>query len=121
MASFQGLAKDVQAGLMAPYNSWHNRMATLKFVQDIPLNAKDPSYPLVAQTDETLSAFINLPMLLCWGEHDFVFDLDYLKEWQRRFPQAEVYRFPDAGHYILEDVPDKVIPLIREFLLNRPL
>ena len=37
MAPGKKLAKDVKKGLIAPYNSWKNRMATLKFVQDIPL------------------------------------------------------------------------------------
>ncbi|MBT7259741.1 MAG: alpha/beta fold hydrolase, partial [Desulfobacula sp.] len=31
------LAPDVKKGLVEPYNSWKNRIATLKFVQDIPL------------------------------------------------------------------------------------
>jgi haloalkane dehalogenase len=121
MASFKGLSKEVKTGLTAPYNSWQNRMATLKFVQDIPLSAKDPSYSLVKQSDDNLNIFAKLPMLLCWGEHDFVFDLDYLAEWQRRFPQAEVHRFSDAGHYILEDVPKEIVPLVKEFLLRHPL
>ena len=42
-------------------------------------------------------------------------------QWQRRFNQAEVYLFKDAGHYLLEDVPEKVIPLIEEFLEKHPL
>ena len=45
-------------------------------------------------------------MLICWGERDFVFDHHFLAEWRRRFPEAEVHRFPDAGHYVLEDAGD---------------
>jgi haloalkane dehalogenase len=116
MASHRGLARDVKRGLTAPYNCWKNRIATLKFVQDIPLGDKDPSYMLVQQAGEQLHILSKLPMLICWGEHDFVFDAHYLSEWQRRFPDAEVHRFPDAGHYVLEDVPEKIIPLIDRFL-----
>ena len=114
--SYRGLSKDVKAGLIAPYNCWHNRIATLKFVQDIHLTEKNPSYGLVKKLDQNLEIFSNYPMLICWGEHDFVFDMDYLAEWQRRFPDAEVHRFPDAGHYVLEDVPDKITPLVDRFL-----
>lgn len=121
MATYKGLSKEVKAGLTAPYNSWNNRAATLKFVQDIPLKPSDPSYELVKHSDENLNIFENLPMLLCWGEHDFVFDLDYLAEWERRFPRAEVHRFADAGHYILEDVPEKIVPLVKEFLIKYPI
>ena len=42
-------------------------------------------------------------MLIGWGMKDFVFDRHFLDEWARRFPEAEVHRFADAGHYILED------------------
>jgi pimeloyl-ACP methyl ester carboxylesterase len=45
-----------------------------------------------------------------------VFDGDYLAEWTRRFPEARVHRFEDAGHWILEDKPGKVAALVREFL-----
>ena len=121
MASHHGLRQDVKKGLIAPYNSWKNRIATLKFVQDIPLVKKDPSYRLVKQADEQLHLFAKVPMLICWGERDFVFDVDYLSEWQRRFPAAEVHRFPDAGHYVLEDVPEKIIPLVDRFLSRHPL
>jgi haloalkane dehalogenase len=116
MASRRGLSRDVRDGLIAPYNCWKNRIATLKFVQDIPVVKKDPSYQLVKQADERLHLLDKIPMLVCWGEHDFVFDTDYLTEWQRRFPDAEVHRFPEAGHYVLEDVPEQIIPLIDDFL-----
>jgi len=120
MASHRGLAREVKRGLIAPYNCWKNRIATLKFVQDIPLGEKDPSYMVVQQTGEQLHRLSKLPMLICWGEHDFVFDSDYLAEWQRRFPDAEIHRFPDAGHYVLEDVPEKIVPLIDRFLGRHP-
>jgi haloalkane dehalogenase len=121
MASHRGLSSEIKRGLVAPYNCWKNRIATLKFVQDIPLGANDPSYRLVKQADEHLYTLSKLPTLICWGEHDFVFDLDYLGEWQRRFPDAEVHRFPDAGHYVLEDVPEKIVPLITDFLKRHQL
>jgi haloalkane dehalogenase len=51
---------------------------------------------------------------------DFVFDVHFLDEFARRFPDAEVHRFDDAGHYILEDARDEVIPLISTFLAEHP-
>jgi haloalkane dehalogenase len=121
MASHRKLAKDVKTGLTAPYNSWNNRIAILRFVQDIPLNGKDPSYDLVMDVDQNLKSLSDIPMLICWGERDFVFDKDFLAEWQRRFPGAEVHTFAEAGHYVLEDAPDKIIKLVSKFLMNNPL
>ncbi len=115
------LTGPARAGYLAPYDSWRNRIAVLRFVQDIPLAPGDRSYELVREVDEGLHRFRRVPMLLCWGERDFVFDLDFLAEWQRRFPDAEVHRFPDAGHYVLEDAAAEIVPLVRDFLKRHPL
>jgi haloalkane dehalogenase len=115
LASHKGLSNSARAGLIAPYNSWNNRIATLKFVQDIPLNPKDPSYQLVKDVDHNLHKMKEIPMLICWGKRDFVFDNDYLTQWQQRFPKAIVHIFPDAGHYVLEDEPERICALVENF------
>jgi haloalkane dehalogenase len=120
-ASAKGLPPDVRRGLLAPYRSPHERLATLRFVQDIPLSPTDPSYALAALTDQRLASLAAVPMLICWGERDFVFDPDYLAEWRRRFPHAEVHCFPGAGHYLLEDEPDAVADRVRDFLARHRL
>ncbi|MGA9234773.1 MAG: alpha/beta fold hydrolase [Desulfobacterales bacterium] len=121
MASRRRLPHEVRAGLAAPYNCWHNRLATLMFVRDIPIDRVDPSYELIHNLDENLHRLSGLPMLICWGEHDFVFDTDYLDEWRRRFPEAEVHLLPEAGHYLLEDAPDQILTLVNRFLQRHPL
>jgi haloalkane dehalogenase len=121
LASRKGLGKEVKRGLAAPYNCWNHRIAVLRFVQDIPLSSKDPSYHLAKTVDENLAQFSDTPILICWGAHDFVFNDNFFNEWQRRFPDAEVHRFSDAGHYVLEDVPEKIVPLIQDFLQRHPL
>jgi haloalkane dehalogenase len=120
-ASFVGCKKnpmprELRRAYRLPYDSWQNRIATLRFVQDIPLLPGDRSYQLVSDTESGLAAFKELPMAIFWGEKDFVFDRTFLGEWKRRFPKAEVHSYPDAGHYILEDMKDEVIPLIEDFL-----
>lgn len=112
---------DLKKAYCSPYDNWQNRLATLRFVQDIPLKPGDSGYDLVTEIGDGLNRFADIPMIICWGELDFVFDLHFLKEWQRRFPKAEVYSFADCGHYILEDAKDEVIPLISNFLQKHPL
>jgi len=34
------------------------------------------------------------------------------------YPHAEIHRFPDCGHYILEDASEEIIPLISKFLAS---
>lgn len=102
----------------APYDDWSNRIATLRFVQDIPLKPGDRAYDLVTQTQDRLPLLAHVPMLIAWGMKDFVFDEPFLKEWQRRFPAARVRRFPSAGHYVLEDEAATLVPMIRYFLVD---
>lgn len=120
MAPHSSLSSKVKRGLIAPYNAPLNRLATLKFVQDIPLIASDPSYDMVAKVDKNLHRLTNIPLLFLWGRHDFVFSMSYFHEWKKRFPEAEFHIFNNAGHYVLEDVPDKIIFLIKKFLKNKP-
>lgn len=107
---------ELQQAYRAPYDSWANRIATLRFVQDIPLSPGDRGYDLVSAVATGLDRFRSLPMAIFWGELDFVFDRHFLNEWLKRFPEAELHRYPDAGHYILEDKKEEIIPLIAEFL-----
>jgi cis-3-alkyl-4-acyloxetan-2-one decarboxylase len=107
---------ELRALYQLPYDSWRNRIATLRFVQDIPLSPGDRGYELVTLVASGIGQFSSLPMLILWGELDFVFDLHFLAEWQQRFPAAELHRYPDCGHYILEDAQEEVVPLISVFL-----
>ena len=121
MATTKGLPGDVRSGLLAPYNCWQNRIATLKFVEDIPIKPGDPSFKTVKAVQNELHRLRNLPMLICWGMKDFVFTKAYLREWRHRFPDARVHTFADAGHYILEDAAETVIDRIRNFMLEDSL
>jgi cis-3-alkyl-4-acyloxetan-2-one decarboxylase len=119
--TIKGMTPEIRAGYLAPYDSWANRVAVLRFVQDIPLRPSDPGYQLISDVQANLTQFRSLPMLICWGEKDFVFDGHFLAEWQRYFPEAEVHRFPNAGHYVLEDAGDEIIALVQTFLKAHPL
>jgi haloalkane dehalogenase len=112
------LSPEVRNAYRAPYDSWKNRIATLRFVQDIPLRPGDPAYSIVTGVEEGVGAFKDTPTLACWGMKDFVFDHTFLERWEQEFPHAEVHRFDDCGHYILEDAADEVESLIEDFLGN---
>jgi haloalkane dehalogenase len=110
------LTKEVRDAYCAPYDSWKHRIANLRFVQDVPLKPGDRGYEIVSDTAARLDVFRDRPVLVCWGDRDFVFDAHFLEKWQQIYPHAEVHRFPDCGHYILEDASEEIIPLIRGFL-----
>ncbi len=110
------LTPEIEEGYLFPYDSWKNRVANLRFVQDIPTGARHPGYPLLVEIGEGLQRFADHPMLICWGAKDFVFDDWFYGEWKRRFPRAVTHYFVDAGHYVLEDAHERILPHLREFL-----
>ena len=114
------MAQRVREAYLWPYRLPEERTALLRFVQDIPLRPGDPSYDLVADVAAKLPRFNDLPILILWGEKDFVFDHHFLREWQRLLPAAEVHRFPDAGHYVLEDAGAEILPLVEDFFERHP-
>jgi cis-3-alkyl-4-acyloxetan-2-one decarboxylase len=111
-----GLPRDVARGYLLPYRSWGDRVANLRFVQDIPMGPKHPTYPVLAEIESRLELFRNTPMLICWGGRDFCFNDTFLRRWQAEFPRAAVHRFADAGHYVLEDAYERILPLVKTFL-----
>lgn len=115
------LSPEIRRGYLAPYGSYSERVAVHRFVEDIPLDPRHESFPVVERVERFLERLQDLPVLIAWGARDFVFDDAFLAEWRRRLPRAEVHRFADAGHYILEDAFDEVLPLIQGFLARHPL
>lgn len=117
----QRLAGAVRAGYLAPYDSWSNRIATHRFVLDIPLKARHPSYQTLAGIEEGLAQFREHPVLLIWGMRDWCFTPEFLQRFIEFFPAAEVRRADDAGHYVIEDAADRMVPWIEGFLAQHPL
>lgn len=112
------MPREVRRAYRAPYNSWKNRIATLRFVQDIPLKSGDPGYDFFTDLQNHLYLFKNTPVLIAWGLKDQVFDEHILNKWIEYLPHAQVYRFEDCGHYVLEDAQEEIGKLIVDFLAN---
>ena len=110
------MPRAVRRAYVAPYDSWANRIATLRFMQDIPLRAGDPAWALVAEAGRRLPEFADRPAFIGWGLRDFVFDRHFLEGFTRALPRAEVHAFEDANHYVLEDKHAVLVPAIRAFL-----
>lgn len=112
--SIKGMSRNVRHGFRLPYDSPENRVATTRFVQDIPLSESDPSYQTLVDIENSLELLKGKPAIICFGRKDFVFTRHFYNEWRLRFPQAEAHNF-HAGHYLLEDVGNEVFALVRQF------
>ena len=71
---------------------------------------------LPAEARRGLAAPYDSPAQMFWGMKDPVFDAVVLDHLVELMPQAVVHRYPDAGHYVLEDAADRIVPLVTEFL-----
>jgi haloalkane dehalogenase len=110
------LSSQVRKGYLTPYNNWRNRVAVLRFVQDIPWEDDHPTRKTLNEIDSRLTMLRDKPMLICWGAKDFVFNNAFLDGWRERFPDADVHVFEDVGHYTVEDAHERILPLARVFL-----
>ena len=124
-ASYLGVERrmpaDVRRAYVSPYNNWKNRISTVRFMQDIPLGTQDKAWPLLEEAGRRLPEFADRPAFLGWVLKDFVFDKHFLAGFRAALPNAEVHAYDDAGHYVLEDKHETLVPLIRDFLQRNPL
>jgi pimeloyl-ACP methyl ester carboxylesterase len=116
MCAKQRIDAVTRKGYLLPYRSWAHRTAILRFIQDIPLEPDHVSYRTMSDIQQGLVLLRDVPMIVFWGGRDFIFDRDICSEWSRYFPKARIHLFPDAGHNILEDERDAILPMLRNFL-----
>ncbi len=119
------LTPAIQAGLLAPYDSWAHRVAVDHFVKDIPITRSHPTWLTLQRIEAGLPFLQPRPVRLIWGMRDWCFTSVCLERLQRLLPQAQACPLPQAGHYVIEDAVDDVLRLVEEFLeessQDRPL
>ncbi len=118
MCKKQRMSSTIRRGYLAPYNSRANRAAIHRFIRDIPLEPDHISYRVMSDIQQKLYLLRDVPMIIFWGGRDFIFDRRICEEWSRFFPNARVHMFPEAGHNVVEDEKDAILPLLREFLAS---
>lgn len=115
------LTPAVQAGLLAPYDNWAHRVAIQRFVEDIPMSSSHPSYETLVAIEQGLSKLKDKPVMLAWGMRDWCFTPRFLERFLDFFPNADVHRYEDAGHYVVIDASERIIPAVESFLSAHPL
>lgn len=118
MAVEKRLPALVRQGFLAPYDSWANRVALHRFVEDIPLEPGHPSWETLLKVEAGLEQFRDRPTLILWGGKDFCFTEKFFQEWQRRFPAARSVFLESAGHYLLEDAGSEVKQFLEGWLAD---
>ncbi len=115
MAVAKKMSPEIRKGYLFPYDSYENRIATAKFVADIPMNPEHRSYRTLKNIELSLSRH-RCPILILWGKKDFCFHDYFLNRWREIYPHAIVRTFENAGHYVLEDAGDDIISELKKFI-----
>ena len=96
------IGRDARGGYLGPYASRRDRSVIADFVADIPTAPSHVSFAAMSDVAARV-AELDVPVLLVWGERDPVFHLGFASDLRRRLPQAELHRFPLAGHLVIEE------------------
>jgi cis-3-alkyl-4-acyloxetan-2-one decarboxylase len=112
------LTTEVRRAYFAPHPSWSSRTGVLVFPREIPTRGEGPVAELTTQLERGLEEhFRSKPVRIMWGMRDPAFTPQMLDNlWLRTFPNAEVTRLEDAGHFLQEDAHERIVPELLRFL-----
>jgi haloalkane dehalogenase len=113
MAVERPLTPLIKKGYLFPYGNYQDRIATAKFVRDIPMNKTHPSFQTLNQIGKALPGLIR-PTTFVWGMKDFCFTPHFLRRWQQTYPHAKSIELTKVGHYVMEDAPEAVLAALSE-------
>jgi len=116
MAVAKPLPDSVKRGFLYPYDSWANRIATHRFVRDIPQGVGAPNDAALARIEQALPLLAERDVRILWGAQDFCFNRHYFDRWRSLLPRAEADYLAEAGHYLIEDARDTVVTQIERHL-----
>ncbi|MFI8090803.1 alpha/beta fold hydrolase [Streptomyces sp. NPDC086080] len=100
---------DVLRAYLAPHRSALGRVSFFEH----QVRHYDAKY-----TEEISDALgrLTVPVRILWGEKDQWQPLHYGRRLRDTIPDADLVTVPDAGHFLMEDTPERVVEEIRNFL-----
>jgi pimeloyl-ACP methyl ester carboxylesterase len=116
------LTSDVRRAYLAPHPTWASRTGVLVFPREIPTGPEGPVADLVSRLEDRLQRhFRGRPVRIMWAMRDVAFTPEMLEGmWLQTFPDAEVTRVDDAGHFLQEDAHEAIVPELLRFLAALP-
>lgn len=109
MVHQERMSAALEHAYLAPYSTPHDRIATLRFVEDVPQSRSHRTWAIVDEVDRQLEKLADRPLTVVWGREDWCFTLRFYEGWRERFPAADAEIVDDASHYVFEDAPERVV------------
>ena len=112
------LTPSVRRAYREVHGGWSERAAMLEFARQVPTRAEGPVDELNRETEGALrECFRSKPVSIVWGTRDRVLSPAYVDSlWLNTFPDAQVTLIDGAGHFVQEDAPERVVPLLTRFV-----
>ncbi len=105
------LTPEVHQQYLKPFGNASERNGTVAFAKSL---LRDQDY--YASIGKKLTVLKNKPVLIIWGMKDSFITEKHLLWMQEQFPAAEVVKYEDAGHFVLEEKSVVAGPVIEAFL-----
>ncbi len=99
-----------------PFPNQDSRAGVVQFPRMIPTGPKHLEWRTMDDIEKRLET-LDVPAIILWALQDPAFGKKYAHLFHEMLPQAaEPEWFPDAGHYLQEDVPGELVPRIEAFV-----
>lgn len=93
-----------------------SRIPLFHFIESLPDVPESSYYRLLLSIEIALWTIRKKPMLILWGEKDWLYNHQDAKKWREYFPEAEFHFLPHAGRYLTEEAPMEILQYIKNFL-----
>ncbi|MFZ1863826.1 MAG: alpha/beta fold hydrolase [Polyangiales bacterium] len=111
------ITPQMHAAYTAPHPTYASRTAILVFPREIPADSTGRVADFMGAVEKGLERLRDRPIMIAWAMKDIAFLPEYLDAiWLRDFPDADVLRLPDAGHYLQEDADERIVPKLLSHL-----
>lgn len=110
------LDDDAKAAYRAPHPGWWTRGGVAKAPRMVPWDDGNPTKPVAERTWSGLGRLAGKPKLFCWGMKDPILGPGALRLLHERLGPAEVRPLERARHFVQEDAPEEIIPVLLDFL-----
>ncbi|HSN84623.1 MAG TPA: alpha/beta fold hydrolase [Polyangiales bacterium] len=105
------ITPQLRAAYLAPHPTYSSRTSILVFPREIPADSTGRVAEFLGRVEEGLIRLQDKPTMIAWAMKDIAFLPEYLDQlWLKDFPDADVLRIPDAGHYLQEDAYERIVP-----------
>jgi haloalkane dehalogenase len=104
----------------APFPNRASCIGAIAFPRDIPVGENHPSANTMRSIRNKLNLLNDKAKIIIWGMQDQIFPKRVLDWWKKVYPNAESHELYEAGHFLQEDAPEKIIAIITDFLRKNP-